>query len=53
MYFKEEESEINDVTPAFKYALALLVAIVFIIGSILPLLRIGCTFNGGIIVLLY
>ena len=32
MYFKEGEAEINDVTPAFKYALALLVAIVFIIG---------------------
>jgi len=32
MYFKEGEAEINDVTPAYKYALAILVAIVFIIG---------------------
>jgi len=32
MYFKEGDAGINDVTPAFKYALALLVAIVFLIG---------------------
>ena len=32
MYFKEGEAEINDVTPAYKWALGILVAIVFIIG---------------------
>jgi len=32
MYFKEGEAEISDVTPAYKYALAILVAIVFVLG---------------------
>ena len=32
MYFKEGEAEISDVTPAYKYALVILVAIVFILG---------------------